>query len=195
MLQIAADILGSLWVRISGPWGKKASIKIFEFLFWLETSKNEHYRGGEVVGALVLKSMYPFISQKCPFIPRIDALFSRIAILFPGIDLLFSRSVFLFLKNALLFFRITHSFSRSVFFLFTVCFFFQECFFSSWLYLVFVLLRAAQIDISLALVLFPLGTIYWPTYDALHLACVHISSNKKASVPGDINVFLTFLCK
>ena len=177
------------------PMGKKSLYKNFWIFILAWNIQKWTLQRGWGVGALVLKSMYPFIFQKCPFIPRIDALFSGIAVLFPGIDLLFSRSVFLFLKNALLFFRITHSFSRSVFFLFTVCFFFQECFFSSWLYLVFVLLRAAQIDISLALVLFPLGTVYWPTYDALHLACVHISSNKKASVPGDINVFLTFLCK
>ena len=30
-------------------------------------------------------SMYPFTSQKCPFIPRIAVLVSRIALLFPEV--------------------------------------------------------------------------------------------------------------
>ena len=86
-----------------------------------------------------LSRNYPFIFQKYPFV---------------------SRKAFLFYKNALLF-------SRKAFFLFTVCFFFKECFFCSCLYLFLVLLKAAQRDkIYLALVLFLLGTLYWPTYDA-----------------------------
>ena len=47
---------------------------------------------------------------------------------------------------------------------------FPRMFFPSWLCLVFFLLRAAQRDnICLALALFPLGTTYWPTYNALHI--------------------------
>ena len=34
-------------------------------------------------------------------------------------------------------------------------------------------------NICLALVLFPRGTIYWPTYDALHLACVYCQAINK----------------
>ena len=45
-----------------------------------------------------------------------------------------------------------------------------------------ILLRVAQRDnICLALVLFPLVTIYLPTYGALHLACVHIQAINKLS--------------
>ena len=52
----------------------------------------------------------------------------------------------------------------------------KNAFFLSWLYLLFVLLRAAKRDVFLAFVLLPLGIIYWSTYNALHLACVHIQA-------------------
>ena len=37
---------GDIWVRISDPWEKSAPRKICETLFWLETSKNDHSKGG-----------------------------------------------------------------------------------------------------------------------------------------------------
>ena len=101
---IAGDILGNLIVRMSDSWEKSALRKIFEILFWLETSKNDH-------------SMQ--VRLQVPLFPEIALLFSRFALLFPRTALLFSRSVlllsgiaFLFLKNA--------RFSRIAFFLFTV---------------------------------------------------------------------------
>ena len=110
---IAGDILGNLIVRMSDSWEKSALRKIFEILFWLETSKNDH-------------SMQ--VRLQVPLFPEIALLFSRFALLFPRTALLFSRSVlllsgiaFLFLKNA--------RFSKIAFFLFTVRVFFQECFF------------------------------------------------------------------
>ena len=72
-LETIKDILRNLAVRISGTLEKSLLRKIYEILFWLETSKNNHY--GEE-SALVLKSMCPSTSQKCPFIPRV-ALFQK----------------------------------------------------------------------------------------------------------------------
>ena len=100
----------------------------------------------------VLLSVCLFTSQKCTFIPkivrncplffRIILLFSRSVLLFPGIALLFSRnallfyrSVFLYLKNVDYSSELPFSFSRSVYFLFTVSIFFQEYPFSSRFYL------------------------------------------------------------
>ena len=117
--------------------------KFFKY-FDLKHPKIATEPGGRwVASALVLKSMSPFTSQKCPFIPRIALLFSRItllfcrnalffpgvALLFPKSVLLFSRSAFLFLKNAPLFSRIVLEFSRSSLVLFPVRVFFYEFFF------------------------------------------------------------------
>ena len=101
-------------------------------------------RGDEVVSTLFLKSMCPFTSSKFPFIPRTGLLFSKIALLFSRSDLFFPRSVFLFPGIVLLFSIIALYFSRCTFFLFTVCSFFPEYLFSSWLYLLLILLSAAQ---------------------------------------------------
>ena len=112
-------------------------------------------RRGEVASALALKSMSPFTSQKCQFILRIVLLFSRNAILF-------SRSAFLFLKISYCFPELPISFAEALsFYLLHISFSF-----SSWLCLL-VLHRVAQRGhICLAPVSFPLGTLYWPTYDA-----------------------------
>ena len=125
--------------------------------------------GCEGTSALVVKSMCPFTSQKCPFIPRIVILFSRkaflflgIAHLFPGIVLLFSRSAFL--KNAVVFHNCPLVFQKC---LFIYCvFLFPKMLFSpadgSFSSSCSELLRD---NICLILLLFPLGTLYWPTYD------------------------------
>lgn len=98
----------------------------------------------------------PFLFQNCPFIFHYDTFLFQNCFLLPGIAVLFSRGVILILKNALLFFKIALYFSRSAFFLLTELPYFQECFFTSWLYLLLVLLRAVQRDsICLVLVLFP----------------------------------------
>ena len=39
------DILGNLRVRTSDPWKMRDPRKIFEILFWLETSGNDHSIG------------------------------------------------------------------------------------------------------------------------------------------------------
>ena len=48
---------------------RSAPAKIFEILFWLETSKRPlQRRGSEVASTLVLKSVSASTSPKCPFI-------------------------------------------------------------------------------------------------------------------------------
>ena len=109
-----------------------------------------------------------------PELPIYLSLFSRCTILFPEISLLFSRSTFLFSRCAFSFLRLTLlfssiwlQFSRSVFFLFTVHVFFPRMLFSSWLYFILARLTTAErYNVCLALVLFPLGALCWPTYDA-----------------------------
>ena len=57
----------------------------FKSYFGLKDPKDHSRRmrgGGEVASAFVFKSMCPFTSQKCSFIPRITLSFSRIALLF-----------------------------------------------------------------------------------------------------------------
>ena len=107
----------------------------------------------------------PLTSQEWPVI-------SRTALLIPGITLLFSRSAFLFLKNALLFSRIPFNFPEGPFFIYCAQSFFKNAFFHSWFYFLLVLLRAAETDICLALVLFLLGTLYWPTCDTFLITLI-----------------------
>ena len=122
--------------------------------------------------ALSFPGITLLFSRSALLFSRITLLFSRSILSFPEIALLFSRSALLFsrievlfFKNALLFSRIALLVFQECLFLFTVCVFFPRMFFSSWFFLL-ILLRVAQRDhISLALVLFPLGTFYWPTYD------------------------------
>ena len=153
-------------VMIYDPWGKSAPRKLLKF-FWLETSKNDHSRGGWVL-------------SKNALFPRIGLLFSRIALLFfrsalllPGITLLFSELSVCFPKGHFHFWKMLYCFPEFPFsflegssFFSLLRVFFQEYFFSNWLYLL-ILLRATQRDnICLALVLLPLGTLYWLNYDA-----------------------------
>ena len=128
---------------------------------------------GEVASAFVFKLMCPFTSQKC-LLQELPLFFSRSALMFPGIvflfsisALLFSRSVFVFLKKCFILFQNRSLvFQKSVLYIYCECLFPRMVFFN-WLCLLLVLLRAAQIDdICLAVVLFPLGSLYWPTYDA-----------------------------
>ena len=100
-------------------------------------------------------SYYALIFEECMFISE------KYPIIFHNNHFKF-RSAFLFLRNVLLIFRI----ALLNWFLFIYCRdLFQWIFLCSWLHLLLVLLRAAQIDkMCLALVSFPLGTLYWPTY-------------------------------
>lgn len=112
--------------------GKKVHLeKLFEFFFlaW-NTQKWSLQRedGDEIANTLVLKSMFPFTSQKCYLIPRITLSFSVSVLFFFGIVLLLFRSSFLFLiiiigfKNCssffwnCLFYLTCTSFSKNPFF-------------------------------------------------------------------------------
>ena len=172
---------------------------MFEILFWLETSKNDHCRKG-------MRLQVPFSSNKCALLLLKNALllpellfhfpewlfyfrkllfyFSEVSCCFLELSFCFlglpfcPKSAFLFLKNILLFSRIAFSFPEVPSFYCVGLF--PKMFFSSWLYLHLILLRAAQRDnICLSLVLFSHGTIYWPSSNALHLACVHIEAINK----------------
>ena len=111
--------LGNLRVRISDLREKGATKSFLKFYSGLKHPKMSVPEGCYgVASALVLKSMCPFTSQKCPSVPRVVLLFSRSALLFPGIALLFSKSTLLF--------------SRSAFFSWNFSFAFSECSFVSW---------------------------------------------------------------
>ena len=76
------DILGNLRVSIYDPMERSAPAKIFEILFWLETSKRPlQRRGSEVASTLVLKSVSASTSPKCPFIIIIIIIIILIGIL------------------------------------------------------------------------------------------------------------------
>ena len=94
---------------------------------------------------------FPFIFQKCPFVFQKCLFISQSCPLVWSAVFLFTVPVFF--KNAF----------------FQLIILFQEQPFSNWLYF-------SCSELILALVFFPLGTIYWPTYDVLHLTCVHIQA-------------------
>ena len=146
----------------------------------------------EVASALILKSVCTFTSQKCLFIPRIvlfvsriALLFSRIVLLFPGIALLFSRTAFFVLKNAL-----PLVFQKCLLLIYCAHLFPWALFFR----LIVPSSRPAQSYNCFALVLFPLGTIYWPPESyVLTTLCLasylsSYSSNKQSPAPVDIIV-------
>ena len=112
-----------------------------------------------------------FLFQNCPFVFQKCLVFQKYPIVFHKCSLVFQK----------------------YFLLFTLQVFFQEYFFSSWLYLL-ILLRAAQRDnICIAHVLFLRGIISWSTYYLPYLVCVRIQPVNKASTPVDIIVSY-FLC-
>ena len=98
------DILGILRVRISDPWKKSVPRKIFEILFWLETSKNDHSKGGglRLPVAFSLSQCVLFLPKNALLFSRIAVSFSRSLLLFPGIaPLVFQKYPFLFQKYLL----------------------------------------------------------------------------------------------
>ena len=138
---------------------KVPQVKFLKFCFGLKNPKWPFHRGrgeGEVAKALVLKSKCPFTSQKCPFIPELPFVLQKCPFAYWNRPLVFQR--------CLLFIYCARLFPRMLF---------------SWLYLLLVLLRAAQGDNICFPVLLSLKTIYLPPYDALHLACVHIQAITK----------------
>ena len=120
-LYIREDILGNLRVKISDPWRKNAPRNIFEILFWLETSKNDHSRRGG--STLVLRSMCPSTSKNAllflelpfyfPEVPfgllEMSFRFPEVPVCFPEVPFCFPEMLF-FLKNALLFSRTNQSY-------------------------------------------------------------------------------------
>ena len=104
---------------------------------------------------------------KMPFFPELLFYFSEVPFCFLELPFCFSKGHFYFWKMLYCFPEFPFSFLEVSSFFSLLRFFFQEYFFSNWLYLLFILLRATQRDnICLALVLLPLGTLYWLNYDA-----------------------------
>ena len=148
---------------------------MFGILLCPKTSKNDLFQK-ELVRLLVpMSSSQHAISllknQKYPFIPRIALLFSRIALLFPRSVLLFFKSArsfpgsAYFSKMSYCFPELPFSFHKCHLFIYCALVFPGILFSPSWLHFFLVLFRELLRDISLAFVLFPLGALYWQTYD------------------------------
>ena len=119
-------ILGNSRVRLSDPWKKSIPRKIFEILFWPETSKNDHSRRwGEEGRVLLCRPVnVPFYFPKMPFLLRIAFLYSRSAFLFPEISRVFQKCLSISQKCPTVFQNCPLVFQKS--FLFILRAFFQE---------------------------------------------------------------------
>ena len=102
-----------------------------QHIFFLATQPLQ--RRVEVASVLVLKSMCPFTSEKCRFIPRIVLSFSRIVFLFSGIALCSPEVPFYFSKNPYCFPELLLSFPEVLSFYLLCTPFSKYNFFSSWL--------------------------------------------------------------
>ena len=125
-------------VRISDSWEKSTPGKDFEILFWFETSKNDHSRGG---GRLLVPLPFyfpkmPFYSQNCSFIfqncsfifqNRPFVSFNR-PFIFQKCPFVLKKFLFI-LQKCLIVFQNYHLVFQKCLFLFTIHVFFQECFF------------------------------------------------------------------
>ena len=101
-------------------------------------------------------------NQKYPFTTKVVLLFSIIALLFSGSVFLFNRSVSNISRMSSCFIELPFSLVLSFSLLCTS--FSKNDFFQL---IVLLLVQATERgDICLTLALFPLRTLYWPTYDA-----------------------------
>ena len=83
---LPGDISGNSRARISDPWVKKAPRKFLKISFWLETYKNDHFRGG-----------VPLSSSQCAFILSKNALsFPELPFYFPEVPSYFLELPFFF---------------------------------------------------------------------------------------------------
>ena len=182
---VTGDILGNFGVRISDPWGKKALKILFEILFWLETSGNDHLRGRgrgckcpcPQINVPFYFPKTPFYSQNCPFIfqnslfniPELHYYFPEVSFCSCSCCFVFQKCFFISQKCPIVFQNFPLVFVKWLLFIYCAGYFPRVLFFQ----LIVPSPSPAQRDnICLALLLFPLATVYWPTSDALHLACV-----------------------
>ena len=123
---------------------------------------------GEVESGLVVQSMahlsleLPFFSWNCYFV--------------------FQKWPFISQKKPIVFLEV---FQKCLVFIYCTCLFPRMLFFQ--LIVFFILPRAQADNIFLALVSFPLETVYWPTYVALHLACVYVQAINRQMGPMSEN--------
>ena len=144
---------------------------------------------------MIVRLQVPLSSIQCVL------LLPKNALLFPELPFYFQLVLFCFLEFLFCFPEVPFHFSKIPCCFLELSFVYQKClififyahlfprmlFFSSWWYLLFILLRAAKRDhICFALVLFLLVAIYSPTYDVAWCLCSH-SSNKQALAPGHKN--------
>ena len=142
---VTGDILGNFGVRISDPWGKKALKILFEILFWLETSGNDHLRGRgrgckcpcPQINVPFYFPKTPFYSQNCPFIfqnslfnipelhyyfPEVSFCFLQLLFCFPEVLFYFSKMPYCFpefpfsFREVTSFYLLCGLFSKSAFF-------------------------------------------------------------------------------
>ena len=122
----------------------------------------------------VLRLQVPLSSNQCfplfsknhkyPFTTKVVLLFSIIALLFSGSVFLFNRSVSNISRMSSCFIELPFSFPEVLSFSLLCTSFSKNDFFQL---IVLLLVQATERgDICLTLALFPLRTLYWPTYDA-----------------------------
>ena len=123
-----------------------------------------------------LSSELLFYFAKLPFyFPEVLFCFLELSFRFPEVPFCFPEVLSYIAIMPCYFPELSISFPELPSFCLLCASFSKDGFFPSWLYLLLGLIMAFQRDnICLVLVLCPLGTIYWPTNDALHLACVHM---------------------
>ena len=170
---VTGDILGNFGVRISDPWGKKALKILFEILFWLETSGNDHLRGRgrgckcpcPQINVPFYFPKTPFYSQNCPFIfqnslfniPELHYYFPEVSFCFLQLLFCFPEVLFYFSKMPYCFPELPFSF-REVTSFYLLCVLFSK---SAFFQLIVPSPSPAQRDnICLALLLFPFATVY-----------------------------------
>lgn len=147
---------------------KKSAPKIiFEIFFCLETYKGDPPEEGcEVSSAPVVKLMRPLLPKNTLLFPDLHFYFLELSFYFLNVSFSFLELPFCFPE--VLYYLSKNPFcfpELRAFFLFNVHISFQECFFfCSSLYLLFPCWSERQNFLDL--VLFCLGTLYWPTYNA-----------------------------
>ena len=117
---VTGDILGNFRVRISDSLGKKALKIIFEILFWLETSGNDHLRVRRrgckcpcpQINAPFYFAKMPFYSQNSIFnILKLHYYFPEMSFSFLQLLFCFQEALFNFSKMP--FFPVDYTFSSS----------------------------------------------------------------------------------
>ena len=131
---LTGDILGNLRV-----WKKSAPRKFFWIFILAGNIQKWLLQRGEKSGC-----MWHCPQIKCPLNSKNVLFFPELPAYFPEMPFSFPEVFFCFLEVPFCFPEVPFCFLEVPFFLFNVHLFFKEWFFSSWLYLLLVQLKAAQ---------------------------------------------------